>query len=78
MLHELVRTHMIHGPCGDVNPRCPCMENGKCSKAYPKEFLPATLVNDAGYPHYRRRSPEMGGFEVQKMFRGRTIPMDNR
>ena len=23
-LHKLVAEHMIHGPCGDLNPHCPC------------------------------------------------------
>lgn len=25
-LFELVRLHMIHGPCGTLNPTCPCMK----------------------------------------------------
>jgi hypothetical protein len=35
----LVAEHMIHGPCGPLNPGCPCMKNGRCSKNYPKEFM---------------------------------------
>ena len=77
-LHELVKTHMIHGPCGVVNPACPCMVDGQCSKGFPKEFQQATLTSDTGYPLYRRLSPEMGGFTVDKLFKGRSIRMDNR
>ena len=42
-------------------------EQRKCGKRYPKEFLPATMVMDGGYPLYRRRSTEMGGFTVTKL-----------
>ncbi|PAA56554.1 hypothetical protein BOX15_Mlig008917g4 [Macrostomum lignano] len=78
VLYELVKTHMIHGPCGKENPACPCMENGECSKGFPKEFQQVTLTSDTGYPLYRRLSPEMGGFTVDKLFKGRSIRMDNR
>ena len=26
-LHEAVLKHMIHGPCGTLNPRSPCMKH---------------------------------------------------
>ena len=42
-LHALVVAHMIHGPCGDLNPSAPCMRNGKCSKNYPFDFQPVSL-----------------------------------
>ena len=49
-LHEIVMKNMIHGPCGSW-----CMENGKCSKHYPKPFQPETTMDENGYPQYRRR-----------------------
>ena len=56
---------MIHGPCGSENPSCVCMENGKCTKKFPKEFQKQTSINeDSNYATYRRRAPEDGGRQV--------------
>ena len=55
-LYELVKTCMMHGPCGFANPQCPCMRDGRCSKQYPMEFLQETVVNATGYPLYRRQN----------------------
>ncbi|CAF3164635.1 unnamed protein product [Rotaria sp. Silwood2] len=44
-LYECVRRHMIHGPCGTLNPHSPCMEDDKCSKEFQKEFQNDTLPN---------------------------------
>ncbi|XP_050875738.1 uncharacterized protein LOC127079401 [Lathyrus oleraceus] len=46
---------MVHGPCGLANPKCPCMKDGKCSKYYPKKFQDVIIVDQDGYPVYRRR-----------------------
>ena len=37
-LWDIVLTNMIHGPCGAYNPQCPCMDNGTCTKLFPKPF----------------------------------------
>ena len=57
-LYRLVETHMIHGPCGHLNPHCPCMQDGVCTKNYPKQFLPETRIKEGGYPAYRRRETQ--------------------
>ena len=55
LLYETVSKNMVHGPCGNLNPKSQCMENGKCSKHYHKEFTTTTLINKFGYPIYWRR-----------------------
>ena len=54
-LYDVVKTCMIHGPCGILNPNSPCMKDGVCSKNYPKEFNANTVAVHNGYPRYRRR-----------------------
>ena len=64
-LRSIVLKNMIHGPCGATNPKCPCMENGRCTKNYPKEFMKETVVDpDNNYATYRRRAPKDGGLQV--------------
>ena len=61
-LEDLVMKSMVHGPCGKNYPNAPCMENGRCTKGFPKAFSKETIVDpDNFYAIYRRRSPEEGG-----------------
>ena len=61
-LQNVVFRNMIHGPCGKANPNSPCMENGRCTKSFPKEFQKKTVVDpDNNYATYRRRCSEDGG-----------------
>ncbi|XP_065640419.1 uncharacterized protein LOC136073017 [Hydra vulgaris] len=53
-LFEIVKTCMIHGPCGILNPNSPCMKDEVCTKKFPKEFNPCTVAIFNGYPNYRR------------------------
>lgn len=53
-LYDIVTKCMIHGPCGNLNPNSVCMENGKCTKHFPKAFNKKTKPNVAGYPLYER------------------------
>ena len=63
LLFETIERCMVHGPCGAHNPNAPCMENGKCTKRYPKSFQPVTTMDEDGYPQYQR--PDDGRtFEV--------------
>ena len=63
-LRNIVLSNMIHGPCGKSNPNSPCMENGRCTKNFPKEFQKQTVVDqDSNYATYQRRAPKDGGLE---------------
>ncbi|XP_021722674.1 uncharacterized protein LOC110690153 [Chenopodium quinoa] len=58
-LRRIELAHMMHGPCGLLNPECPCMRtNGlkqSCKNKYPKFFCNETTNSKDGYPIYRRR-----------------------
>ena len=56
VLFETIKTCMIHGPCGHLNPNAQCMKNGKCTKGFPKPFTDKTYTDSKGYPIYRRRN----------------------
>ncbi len=52
---ETVTKTMMHNPCGILNKNVRCMENGRCTKEFPKDFSEFTFENADGYPVYRRR-----------------------
>lgn len=54
LLFDTVKRLMVHGPCGAFNPKAPCMENGKCTKGFPKAFQEFTTMDEDGYPKYLR------------------------
>ena len=53
-VHELVLSHMMHGPCG-LGTNSPCMKIRKCKKGFPKASKEHTLSEENGYPMYKRR-----------------------
>ncbi|KAL7085980.1 hypothetical protein ACP275_14G310800 [Erythranthe tilingii] len=55
VLYSYVSSLMIHGPCGVFNPTASCMENGKCTRHFPKKFNDRTSNDKDGYPLYKRR-----------------------
>jgi len=70
-LYSIISKQMIHGPCGEINMKSPCMENGLCKKGFPKKFQERTEQNHNGYPVYRRRSE---GETIEK----KNCSIDNR
>ena len=77
--HAIITKHNIHGPC---YPGCklPCHDNDKgvCSKKFPKPFIAQTKSDKDGYPQYRRRTPEDGGFTATLNKGSQEITVDNR
>ena len=67
----LVQEFMMHGPCGELDPNCPCMKDGKCSKRFPKSFQDTTTFDADGFPIYRRRDT---GVKARKS----GVDLDNR
>lgn len=78
LAYETVTKNMIHGPCGvTLNSKAPCMQEGQCSKGYPKQFIGVTEVNaSGGYPQYRRR---LDGKSIERRIAGTgLVNVDNR
>ncbi|XP_063912257.1 uncharacterized protein LOC135129106 [Zophobas morio] len=77
-LFEIVKKNMIHGPCGRHNPHSPCMKDGKCTKKYPRQLLQETQTGGDGYPLYRRRKPNDGGYTTTNKINNVDFEVDNR
>jgi hypothetical protein len=43
-LYDIVKSCMIHGPCGALNPSSPCMQDGVCTKNFQKIFVHRPLL----------------------------------
>ena len=60
VLYEIVVKQMMHGPCGDDNPKNSCMikkkeeDKAQCRFHYPRAFSSNTLIGKDGYPIYKR------------------------
>ena len=72
LLHELVKTHMVHGPCGIAH-YLPCLNDKKeCSKGFPKPFQQETEISGESYVKTRRRdtgtSVNVHGTEIDNRF----------
>ena len=52
--YQTVKTCMMHGPCGSLCPWAVCMEEGRCTKGYPKAFNEHTVIATDAYPQYAR------------------------
>ena len=52
MIHDIVKSCMIHAPHGHLRPESVCMEGNVCTKSYPKEFCENTIESVVGYPQY--------------------------
>ena len=57
-LREIILRNNVHGPCGPSDPNCPCMQDGSCTKRFPKEPADTSYIDDRGYAQFRRRCKE--------------------
>ena len=71
ILYEMVKNFMVHGPCGATNPKSPCMDKSQCTKHFPKKFMDHTIVDNEGFPLYKRGN---NGRIIEKNH----IQLDNR
>ena len=77
-MEQIVITNMIHGPCGTLKPQAQCMENGRCTKGFPKPFQAHTVIDsNSSYATYRRRDSQHGGRSIQLTRQGITFTADN-
>nr|CDJ90645.1 uncharacterized protein LOC100901161 [Haemonchus contortus] len=67
LLYNIVTNCMMHRPCGQDNPRSPCMVEGKCSKRFPKQFRDETDTELDFYPEYRRPDDGKHAFQKEKI-----------
>ncbi|XP_026410948.1 uncharacterized protein LOC113306197 [Papaver somniferum] len=54
-LFQTIQRCMVHGPCGARKPSASCMDGGRCTKNYPKQYAESTSISEDGYLVYRRR-----------------------
>jgi hypothetical protein len=55
--YKMVMKHMMHGPCGTLNPYYLfTVGHGSCKNRYPRPFCEATSQGKDSYPIYRRRN----------------------
>ncbi|XP_073360641.1 uncharacterized protein [Aegilops tauschii subsp. strangulata] len=54
-LYAMVVKHMMHRPCGALNPKNVCMQENGCKCRYSRSFNENTAQGKDSYPVYRRR-----------------------
>jgi hypothetical protein len=53
-LHNIIKTHMVHGPCSIAH-YSPCLKHkNECSKGFPKPFQQETEISGVSYVKTRR------------------------
>ncbi|XP_029151547.1 uncharacterized protein [Arachis hypogaea] len=52
--YAAIEKYMVHSPCAKNNSKSSCMLNGRCSKYFPKPFRSRTMIDDGGFPKYKR------------------------
>ncbi|GJW24305.1 DNA helicase PIF1, ATP-dependent [Tanacetum coccineum] len=52
--YKVVTDYMLHRACGKDDRYAACTTDSKCSKHFPRTFLPETYLDEEGYPHYSK------------------------
>ncbi|GJV08398.1 DNA helicase PIF1, ATP-dependent [Tanacetum coccineum] len=76
--YKAVTDYMLHGPCGKDGRYAPCTTEGKCSKHYPKQFYAETVLDEDGYPIYRRWDNKASFKKGKFTFDNRNVVPHNR
>ncbi|GKB01262.1 hypothetical protein Tco_0829306 [Tanacetum coccineum] len=76
--YKLVTDYMLHGPCGKDRKYATCTTEGKCSKHYPKQFYAKTVLDEDGYPIYRRRENKVSFKKGKFTFDNKHVVPHNR
>ena len=76
--YKAVSEYMLHGPCGKDAKYAPCTIEGKCTKKYPKPFYEETMVDEDGYPVYRRRNTKVFALKGKFTYDNRNVVPYNR
>ncbi|XP_072057738.1 uncharacterized protein [Arachis hypogaea] len=53
-LYATIKKFMVHGPYGRHNISSPCMLNGRCSEFFPKPFRNRIIIDEGGFPKFKR------------------------
>ena len=56
LAYDAVKKYMVYSPCGSINSMSSCMIENKCVKHFPKKFCSQTIVDNDGFPIYKRRN----------------------
>ncbi|GJS86701.1 DNA helicase PIF1, ATP-dependent [Tanacetum coccineum] len=76
--YKAVTNYMLHGPCGKDGRYVPCTTEGKCSMHYPKQYYTNIVLDDDGYPIYRRRDNKASFKKGKFTFDNRHVVPHNR
>ncbi|GJW21534.1 DNA helicase PIF1, ATP-dependent [Tanacetum coccineum] len=76
--YEVLSEYMLHGPCGKDAKYASCTTEGKCSKHYPKVFLAETVIDEDGYPIYRRRDNKVTAIKGKFTYDNKHVVPYNR
>ena len=65
--YSKVTSHMIHGPCGPLNPASPSMVDGRYSTKYPRAFDSVAIEDGTYYPSEFLNSLNLSGIPPHRL-----------